>query len=145
MSENNSQRTKNVVLIIIGLILWCVIVSGGIYFSKEYLDAAIEKVKLENSLKVNDLQERLEGLNEELKSLNREVEILNQGTEVLNLETGDLNEKIQTLNSDIGHIGNNVAVIDIAVDKSNDLQENIEIRLEELDRQLKELNKSIIN
>jgi len=144
MAENNERNISGKIVTAVFIVLWCVIVIAGVLVGKYYLDTSLEAIKQDNENKFYTLSKQIEDLNGSVVELNNEIELLNEGTALLNAETGNLNEKISTVNDDIGVIGNNVAVIDIALLGSGETQEEISEKLNKLNQQLKELQKSIM-
>ena len=98
-------------VIFITVLLWAGLVYGGFYFSKQYIDQAVQRVQQTNAMNVQTINERLDALNSEMEELQ---EVLGYADETL-ASTGDLqeelNEKIEMLEEQMKELEKSLSIL----------------------------------
>lgn len=91
--QTRQERRKSgagVLALFIAVVLWAGLVYGGFYFSRQYIDQAVQRVQQTNAMNVQTINERLDALNSETKELK---EVLGYADETLT-STGDLQKEL---------------------------------------------------
>src|SRR5690606_19426435 len=71
--KTGSARWSGFIYILLFLFIWGGLVYGGFYFTKQYLDQAINNIQQTNAMNIQELKERMESLTNEMIALKGEL------------------------------------------------------------------------
>lgn len=96
-NRKKSINSKTVVVVL----LWCVLVFGGFYIGKVYLDKALHDIQQTNAMNIKNLDERIGTLTSEVQELKAILSNTDQVISNSGVLQADLNFKIQMLDQQL--------------------------------------------
>lgn len=130
------KRVLTGFFIVVLISAWLFIVKYGIDLSKEYIDDALSTVEMRGL-------ENHQRLVEQNAELNMDIETLNDDIEKLRYEITNLNEEILLFSLEVRSLKSSIDIIDSSVANSVEIQAEIGTKIQNLDKGLQELKKSL--
>lgn len=100
-----------VVLFLLSLAVWCGMVYGGFYYSKQYLDQSILKIQQTNAMNIQELNDRLINLAAEMQDLKKLLSNTDQTLSSSGSLQRDLNAKINMLDQQLQNLEKSLKIL----------------------------------
>lgn len=118
-AANRKKARTSFFSVLLLTVLWCGLVYGGFYYSKQYLDQAVQKVQQTNAMNVQQINERLSALSADLKGLESIIGETGQTISSAGNIQQELKERIELLDEQIKELKHSLNVLKEAPNAAN--------------------------
>ena len=108
---NRQKRRIKTGSIALLFVVWVVLVAGGYYAAKVYFDQTVQKIQQANSMNVQALNERMEGLALEITELKALLNVADQSITTSGSLQKDLNERITLLDQQLKSLEQSLKIL----------------------------------
>jgi len=109
--KKGTMRLFDFVCVFFFLLIWTVLIYGGFYFTKQYLDTALHNVQQTNIVNLMEVKERLDSLSGEMKALQNELINTDQTLSSSGNIQAQLNRKIELLDTQLKNLEKSLKIL----------------------------------
>lgn len=109
--KKSTIRLFDFVCVFFFLLIWTVLIYGGFYFTKQYLDTALHNVQQTNIVNLMEVKERLDSLSGEMKALQNELINTDQTLSSSGNIQAQLNRKIELLDTQLKNLEKSLKIL----------------------------------
>jgi septal ring factor EnvC (AmiA/AmiB activator) len=114
--QKTSRRKKTgsklgFIYVLLFILIWVGLVYGGFYFTKQYLDNAINNIQQTNAMNIQEVKERLDSLTNEMIALKSELSSTDETLSSSSSIQEQLNKKIDLLDSQLKNLEKSLKIL----------------------------------
>jgi len=108
---NRQKRSAGAGSIVVLIMVWLILVAGAYYGAKTYFDRTVLKIQETNSMNVQVLSERLDGLALEIRELKVLLNVADQAIAASGSLQQDLNARITLLDEQLKNLEQSLKIL----------------------------------
>jgi peptidoglycan hydrolase CwlO-like protein len=100
-SKPTQSRAPRIVLVLLALVVWMLLVAGGFYVGKIYIDRSIEAVQQNNAVHMVTIEQRMDSMDTQLSEIQQAISDADQAWANSGSTQENLNQKIDDLDKQL--------------------------------------------
>jgi peptidoglycan hydrolase CwlO-like protein len=109
--SSKPAKSRAALVILVGLAVWLLLVVGGYYVGKLYIDRSIETVQQNNALHMITIEQRIDSLDNQMSEIKQAIQNADQAWASSGSTQENLNQKIEDLNKQLKALEQSLKVL----------------------------------
>lgn len=109
--KSEPAKTRPVVIILLVLSVWILLVAGGYYVGKLYIDQSIAVIQQDNAVHMITIEQRLESLDTQINGIQQALSNADQSWSSSGSTQESLNQKIEALDKQLKSLEQSLAIL----------------------------------
>ncbi|HHY06726.1 MAG TPA: hypothetical protein GX532_07125 [Clostridia bacterium] len=109
--KKTSSKKAGLVYVLLFLLIWGGLIYAGFYFTKQYLDNAINNIQQTNAMNIQAVKDRLDSLTNEMIALKSELSSTDETLSSSSSIQGELRKKIDLLDAQLKNLEKSLKIL----------------------------------